>query len=1158
VRAYLAIFIFLTSASAQWTATGHSASHGTGVLKTNVSVAPIVVTISPTYVAVAPGATQQFNSTVTGSANTAVNWTASPGSISSSGLYTAPAGTGTASVTTTSAADPTKSASAVVSIQNAATGMPWAGILANGRARDWSTAGIPGGIPHYTAACQTVSPTGFGIWQANTAYAQGAGIQIGAGGPDTMIATTGGTTGATQPSGWPPAVGATIQDGSVTWTRQANGSDAFNISTALAQCGNQATGQVVQLETGTYTATGSIDYGARSRVVLRGAGPKTTKVIITALGNCGNCAVSMRPAAITGSQYTGTGRLGGSALWAGTSALGTYNIGDTRIIVGPNNFNGAAWDRVPSTLTPSGPGPGALIFLDQRDDQIGICPVNASGVPNGTGPNCAPGGTPVYGLTESGTTVTVTTSLPHGFQVGQCVGIGTGGGAYNSLFQNNGGATCGGMRGWLAITAVPSSTTFQYTAYQSGLADSGGGFVTWDTGGWESSKTTAATVGEGANRSRSCATGVSSDPNASAPGTAPNPNPACQPGEISFRTWTETKLVTAVTPGGSGTCPANYTCYDIDPPIERPNWRTSQAPGVWWGGVQNTNDGIEDMTLEFADPVSSGNFGIRMQLCLWCWVKNVRGIHPNRAVVRADLSLQDSIRDNYFFGTKGGASQSYMVELSNGANDVLVENNIFQAGVAGMMTGQSLGSVYAYNYALDSAASNPMGGFYTMFNINHSGAEFMLAESNNTPGITSDHTHATGSALTMFRNRGRGFDYPAKNVNSSNVLGLQAFTRGVNYIGNIWGSSVQTLWQAGGGGNDFPSIWRTPGITNFIFGQQTNASNFIDQLTRTTQMRWGNYDSVSRLTRWCGDSSSPNWNPVCYGVLTATVGGGFTTSSGTAGTVCTLTFDSNGGVAARGWFPSPGVGTVATGTAITMSVGGTGYTSAPTTAYMTGCGSGTRNVTTTIGPNPSEVPTIGVYMIPGNPVPASTALPPSFYLPGQPPFWSTPYGTPPFPAIGPDIQATGPLNATCTGSPTACDGINNMSYQIPSQICFNHMTIDPGYQQSAPITNLVWASSGLSGWGGGFATVTANNTVINGKTITITGAQPAGYNGTFQSEQRNATSLQYRLPAPDPGAWVSGTGTLTWVNIGLFDGRDCYPNDFVPLAARARQPRKKK
>ena len=76
----------------------------------------VTVSISPTATTVASGGTQQFTASVVGSTNMAVTWTASAGSISSSGLFTAPtvSANTTVTVTATSQADTSRTASATV------------------------------------------------------------------------------------------------------------------------------------------------------------------------------------------------------------------------------------------------------------------------------------------------------------------------------------------------------------------------------------------------------------------------------------------------------------------------------------------------------------------------------------------------------------------------------------------------------------------------------------------------------------------------------------------------------------------------------------------------------------------------------------------------------------------------------------------------------------------------------------------------------------------------------------------------------------------------------------------------------------------------------------------------------------------------------------
>jgi len=80
------------------------------------TVPAMTVALSPTSASVQAGHTQQFTATVTGSGNTAVTWSATGGSVSSIGLYTAPSTAGTYTVKATSAADSAKTASATVTV----------------------------------------------------------------------------------------------------------------------------------------------------------------------------------------------------------------------------------------------------------------------------------------------------------------------------------------------------------------------------------------------------------------------------------------------------------------------------------------------------------------------------------------------------------------------------------------------------------------------------------------------------------------------------------------------------------------------------------------------------------------------------------------------------------------------------------------------------------------------------------------------------------------------------------------------------------------------------------------------------------------------------------------------------------------------------------
>jgi uncharacterized protein (DUF1800 family) len=89
----------------------------------------VQIKVSPTTAALRPSVTQQFSTTITGSSNATVNWSvnsiaggnATLGTVSASGLYTAPAAPPTpnpVSVTATSVADSRSTATAAVTLQN--------------------------------------------------------------------------------------------------------------------------------------------------------------------------------------------------------------------------------------------------------------------------------------------------------------------------------------------------------------------------------------------------------------------------------------------------------------------------------------------------------------------------------------------------------------------------------------------------------------------------------------------------------------------------------------------------------------------------------------------------------------------------------------------------------------------------------------------------------------------------------------------------------------------------------------------------------------------------------------------------------------------------------------------------------------------------------
>ena len=95
-------------------------------LTASTSVSVFIFTLSYPSATVAPSATEQFTATITGITNTAVTWSvdgvangnSTAGTISATGLYTAPGTLGQHTIAATSSADPTATASAAITVNN--------------------------------------------------------------------------------------------------------------------------------------------------------------------------------------------------------------------------------------------------------------------------------------------------------------------------------------------------------------------------------------------------------------------------------------------------------------------------------------------------------------------------------------------------------------------------------------------------------------------------------------------------------------------------------------------------------------------------------------------------------------------------------------------------------------------------------------------------------------------------------------------------------------------------------------------------------------------------------------------------------------------------------------------------------------------------------
>ena len=168
----------------------------------------------------------------------------------------------------------------------------------------------------------------------------------------------------------------------------------------------------------------------------------------------------------------------------------------------------------------------------------------------------------------------------------------------------------------------------------------------------------------------------------------------------------------------------------------------------------------------------------------------------------------------------------------------------------------------------------------------------------------------------------------------------------------------------------------------------------------------------------------------------------------------------------------------------------------------------------------SEVPS-GLAQF-ANPLPAAQALPPSLYLSARPAWWSTPWGTPPWPSAGPDV----------TGGDVP--GYAGHAYKIPARLCYENSPIDSAHGSA----NVRIFNPGNCYQGG-----TPPPSDIIPPAVSMTGpANGATVSGTIAvsanaSDNVGVAGVQFQLDGVDLGAELTAAPySLSWNTTTASDG----------------------
>jgi hypothetical protein len=176
------------------TSVADTTKSGSATVTVTTAAAPVVtsIAVSPASTSLTTGGTVQFAASVQGTVtNTSVTWKASAGSISGSGMFTAPATAGTATVTATSVADTTKSASATVTFTAPST-PPSTPTVSSVTISPTSASATTGGTLQFSATVQGTTTDTSVSWKAALGSINGSGLYTAPAkaGTDTVTATS--------------------------------------------------------------------------------------------------------------------------------------------------------------------------------------------------------------------------------------------------------------------------------------------------------------------------------------------------------------------------------------------------------------------------------------------------------------------------------------------------------------------------------------------------------------------------------------------------------------------------------------------------------------------------------------------------------------------------------------------------------------------------------------------------------------------------------------------------------------------------------------------------------------------------------------------------------------------------------------------------------
>jgi hypothetical protein len=330
---------------------------------------------------------------------------------------------------------------------------------------------------------------------------------------------------------------------------------------------------------------------------------------------------------------------------------------------------------------------------------------------------------------------------------------------------------------------------------------------------------------------------------------------------------------------GGGSCPGAGCTVTFDSPLTiayrqsgSHNAQIYRGPYLNQAGSGSPVALIENAGVENLSLLRAPNGGIRIQFCVYCWVKNVEVGNWYNGGISIDYSARVEINAVYIHHCWHSVNSGgeYPIALDQASTEILITNSIINFAGKGMVArAGGAGSVVSYNYVDDTMYDqlSGIGNYWVDMGVNAShfaGPHHVLFEGNWGNNLDSDNTHGNAVYITFFRNHSTAlrtaFNDPSiPGTPLVDDYGGTGYSSGNNAVGGISGTTL-TLSSVSG------AIYVGSYLTGYTSGV-TAGTHVTAQLSGTPNGP-GTY-TVTPSQTVAGGTSFYLYNPVTPGPLRA-------------------------------------------------------------------------------------------------------------------------------------------------------------------------------------------------------------------------------------------------------------------------------------------------